>query len=648
MRVLFRNRVLLLFDLAGWAILPFLALGVRLDGWEGASPYLPRVVIFTCWAILFQFAALWFAGMYRRMWRYASLDELFGISVSLGIAAVLTAAIHFTFSPILVPREAGILGLPRSIPIINGFLAVMWSGGVRFALRYASYRMQRFRGRQKVQRALILGAGDAGSILVRELLANPALDLEPIGFIDDDKRKHGQVIYGIPVIGGRDQLVEAARVHHAGTAIIAMPTAPGTVVRELRDLCQEAQLRALIIPGFEAILTGKVKLSQLRTVQIEDLLRREPVQTDHQQVAELLSGMTVLVTGAGGSIGSELCRQIVRFGVRELVLVGHGENSIFAIHNELRASHPEVRLHAIIADVRDPKRIQGVFRRFRPQAVFHAAAHKHVPLMEDNPEEAVTNNVGGTYNVVTAAERWGTAHFVLISTDKAVNPTNVMGATKRVAERLVHDAAVRCGRDFVSVRFGNVLGSRGSVVPIFQQQIANGGPVRVTHQDMTRYFMTIPEATQLVLQAASLGKGGETFVLDMGKPVKIVDLARDLIRLSGFEPGRDIQIEFTGLRPGEKMFEELFLQGEDHSRTSHDKIYVASNEHTPGPTPRWIVGLMQAARDGDQDAVRRMLTEYVPSLAELPPAAPLPAEVAGALPPPARISGGRDRVRTGS
>ncbi|MEO7332784.1 MAG: polysaccharide biosynthesis protein, partial [Gemmatimonadales bacterium] len=323
-----------------------------------------------------------------------------------------------------------------------------------------------------------------------------------------------------------------------------------------------------------------------------------------------------------------------------------GENSIFSINNELRANYPEVKIHAVIADVRDPKRIQSIFRRFRPQAVFHAAAHKHVPLMEDNPEEAVTNNVGGTYNMLQAAERWGTEHFVLISTDKAVNPANIMGATKRVAERLVHDAAVRCSRDFVSVRFGNVLGSRGSVVPTFQQQIATGGPVRVTHQEMTRYFMTIPEAVQLVLQAAAMGRGGETFVLDMGSPVKIVDLARDLIRLSGYEPGRDIQIEFTGLRPGEKMFEELFLGDEHHARTAHEKVYVATNEHEPGPSQRWIVELMQAARVGDQDCVRAMLTEYAPTLAEIPPAVPLPPEVAGAVPPPARTSG-RERIRTG-
>jgi len=648
MSVLHRNRTLLFIDLVGWSLLPLLALGVRLDGWEGAGPYLPRVAIFTVWAILFQFAALYFSGMYRRMWRYASLDELFSITAALALAGVVTGVIHFTFSPILIPRTPGTLSLPRAVPIINALFAIVWSGGVRFALRYASYRIQRFRGRHKVQRALILGAGDAGSSLVRELLANPALDLEPVAFLDDDPRKHGQVIYGIPVIGGRERLVEAARVNYAGTAIIAMPTASGSVVRELRDLCREAQIRALIIPGYEALLRGKVTPSQLRTVQIEDLLRREPVRTDHQQVAELLSGMTVLVTGAGGSIGSELCRQILRFGVREMVLLGHGENSIFAIHNELRASHPEVRIHAVIADIRDTKRIHEVFRRFRPQAVFHAAAHKHVPLMEDNPEEAVTNNVGGTFNVVQAAERWGTQHCVLISTDKAVNPTNVMGATKRVAERLVHDAAVRSGRDFVSVRFGNVLGSRGSVVPTFQAQIAAGGPVRVTHQEMTRYFMTIPEAVQLVLQAAALGRGGETFVLDMGAPVKILDLARDLILLSGFEPGRDIQIEFTGLRPGEKMFEELFLDSESYSHTSHEKVYVAKNEHLPGPTRQWIVRLRQAARMGDHDAVRVMLTEYAPSLAELPPAVPLPAEVAGALAPHPRTSGGTPRIRSGS
>jgi FlaA1/EpsC-like NDP-sugar epimerase len=643
MRVLFRNRILLLFDLAGWVVLPLLALGVRLDGWDGSGPYLPRIAIFTCWAIVFQFAGLWFAGMYRRMWRYASLDELFGITVSLAIAGVLTGAVHFTLSPILMPREPGILGLPRSVPIINTLFAIMWSGGVRFALRYAAYRMQRTRGRSKANRALIIGAGDAGSMLARELLANPTVDLEPVGFIDDDKNKHGQAIYGIPVLGGKEKLVEAARAHHAGTAIFALPTAAGTVIREMSALCQEAELKPLIVPGFEAILTGKVSVSQLRTVQIEDLLRREPVIIDQAQVAHLLSGMTVLVTGAGGSIGSELCRQIARFGVRKLVLLGHGENSIFAIENELRLKLPELDISAVIADVRDPKRIDATFERFRPEAVFHAAAHKHVPLMEANPEEAVTNNIGGTFNVLQAAERWGTRHFVLISTDKAVNPTNVMGATKRVAEKLVHEAAVRSERDFVSVRFGNVLGSRGSVVPTFQAQIAAGGPVRVTHPEMTRYFMTIPEAVQLVLQAAALGKGGETFVLDMGKPVRIVDLATDLIRLSGLEVGADIRIEFTGLRPGEKMFEELFLDSEHHDRTAHEKIYVARNGEGRGPTERWVMHLVQAARLGDVQGMRQLIAEHVPTLASPVAAAPIPPEFREAV---GRTSG-REQRRSG-
>ena len=647
MRFLFRNRVLLLIDLVGWSILPLLALGVRLDGWDGADPYLRRIVIFTGWAIILQFAALWFAGLYRRMWRYASLDELFGITMALGVAGLVTGVVHFTLSPILFPRGPDDLSLPRSIPIINALLAIMWSGGVRFALRYVAYAAQRNKGRGRGQeRALIIGAGDAGSVLVRELLANPTLELEPVGFIDDDKSKHGQSIFGISVLGGREKLVESARVHHARTAIIALPAEAGHVVREIRDLCVAAELRVLIVPGFEAILTGRVSATQLRTVQIEDLLRREPVKTDQAQVAHLLSGMTVMVTGAGGSIGSELCRQIARFGVRKLILLGHGENSIFGIENELRTRNPELDLTAVIADIRDPKRIDSTFERFRPEAVFHAAAHKHVPLMEGNPEEAVTNNIGGTYNMLQAAERWGAKHFVLISTDKAVNPTNVMGATKRVAEKLVHEAAVRTGRDFVSVRFGNVLGSRGSVVPTFQAQIAAGGPVRVTHPEMTRYFMTIPEAVQLVLQAAALGKGGETFVLDMGQPVKILDLARDLIQLSGLAVGRDIRIEFTGLRPGEKMFEELFLDSEHHDRTAHEKIYVARNGHGPSPTERWVVQMVQAARNGDRETLREMLAEFTPTLASPLPPAPVPPEFLEAGASPKRNSG-RDRARSG-
>lgn len=625
--LLFRNRTFLLLDLFGWAVIPWAALALRLDGLAGAAAYAHRATLYTLWAIGFQFLGLYLAGMYRRMWRYASLAEMFSISAVLGLAGVAAALAERLVSALLLAPGAGESLLPRSIPIISVLLAVMWSGGTRFTLRYASQVARR--GRRRGERTLILGAGDAGSALVRELQSSAAFELEPVGFIDDDPATHGQVIHGIPVLGGRQAIAWLARTHRVGTAIIAMPTASGVVIRELRALCVAAELRVLTVPGLQALLTGKVTVSHLRQVQIEDLLRREPVHTDEEGVRQLLAGMTVLVTGAGGSIGSELCRQIARLGVPELVLLGHGENSIFAIENELRAQYPALRLSAVIADVRDPARIDAVFARFRPGAVFHAAAHKHVPLMETNPEEAVTNNVGGTHTVLQAAERWEVPHFVLVSTDKAVNPGNVMGATKRLAEELVRVTALRTGRSYLSVRFGNVLGSRGSVVPTFQAQILAGGPVYVTDPEVTRYFMTIPEAVQLVLQAAALGQGGETFVLDMGEPVKIVDLARDLIELSGLEVEQDIRIEFTGLRPGDKLFEELFLDSEHHGRTAHQKIFVAPAGPGTGLAAHELQVLIHAAQTGDRERMLELLSELVAAVEERNGgSAPAPDDVA--------------------
>ncbi|HLB37728.1 MAG TPA: nucleoside-diphosphate sugar epimerase/dehydratase, partial [Gemmatimonadales bacterium] len=446
----------------------------------------------------------------------------------------------------------------------------------------------------------------------RELRANPQLQLEPVGFIDDSVSKRGITIQGLQVMGAREDIPELARLYNVHKVIIAMPTVPGSVIREIRDICDRAKLQAKIIPGVFDIISGRVNVSQLRDVQIEDLLRRKPVQTDEGAVAALVKGSTVLVTGAGGSIGSEICRQAARLGARELILLGHGENSIFELYHELKPECAGTNLVPMIADIRDGARIRRVFESYRPRVVFHAAAHKHVPLMEMNAEEAVTNNVMGTANVVAAAEAVGVSRFVLVSTDKAVNPGNVMGATKLLAERLVHQAAVRSGAAYVSVRFGNVLGSRGSAIPLFQKQIASGGPLTVTHPDICRYFMTIPEAVQLVLQAAALGEGGETFMLDMGDPVRIVDLAKDLVRLSGFEVDRDIKIVFTGLRPGEKLSEDLFGGGEETERTAHDKIFVVRNGRPGQDATPGLDLLVAAAEAGDACRLRLVLSEMVP------------------------------------
>jgi FlaA1/EpsC-like NDP-sugar epimerase len=463
-----------------------------------------------------------------------------------------------------------------------------------------------------------MGAGDAGAMIVRELRANPHLGMDPVGFLDDDLGKHDVVIHGVPVLGDRHAIPEMAAGYKVKLIIIAMPTASGRDIRDVVDICDAAGVQTKIVPGLYELLDGAVTVSQLRPVQIEDLLRREPVQTDTAAVGELLRGKRVLVTGGGGSIGSELCRQILRCDPARLIILGHGENSVFEIGEELRTAYPHLapKLVSVIAGTRFPDRIRCVFEEQRPQIVFHAAAHKHVPLMEANPGEAITNNVMGTRIVLDAALATGVERFVMISTDKAVNPTNVMGASKRAAELLVYQAAQRSGRPYVAVRFGNVLGSRGSVVHTFRRQIAAGGPVTVTHPDMRRYFMTIPEAVQLVLQAAVLGCGGEVFVLDMGEPVKIADLARDLIELSGLEVGRDIDIRFTGLRPGEKMFEELFITGESYARTTHHKIFVANNG---AANAACCVGLddavarmIAAAQCGDRAAITQAIQALIP------------------------------------
>jgi FlaA1/EpsC-like NDP-sugar epimerase len=482
------------------------------------------------------------------------------------------------------------------------------------------------RRKQIMTPVAIMGAGEAGSLIVRELLRNPQLGLRVVAFFDDDPSKWRMRLHNIPVVGNRYAIPEAAVRYRFRQVIIAMPTAPGREIRDIVGICERAGVTTKIMPGMYELLGGKVQVTQLRNVEIEDLLRREPIRTDIEAVRELIRGKRVMVTGGGGSIGSELARQIWRFGPAQLILLGHGENSIFEIYHELqerRLANPgptggvadeKPILTPVIADIRFADQMQLIFQRYRPEIVFHAAAHKHVPLMELNPTEAVTNNILGTWYLLQAALASGVNHFVMISTDKAVNPTSIMGASKRVAELLVQEAAQRSGKPYVAVRFGNVLGSRGSVVHTFKRQIAAGGPVTVTHPEMRRYFMTIPEAVQLVLQASVLGKGGEVFVLDMGEPIRIVDLARDLIELSGLEVGRDIEIVFTGPRPGEKLFEELFVDGENYTRTRHEKIYVAT--HPDGMLPfdldDGVMALAVAARRHDREAIIRLLQNLVP------------------------------------
>ena len=603
-----RNRHFFLFDFLFVLITPSLTLILRRDP-LGIPPSLYLgLLLYTGVALVVRLTTFYYMGLYRRYWKYASIDELKQIVLAVFLSSLLAMVVMAVLQGWLQ------FPFPRSIYILDILPVLMSVGGVRLSVRLLAQQQQgKVNGSGRA--VLIVGAGDAGEMIERELGRNPQLNLRPVGFVDDDVLKHKMEIHGVPVLGGLADLDSLISAHQVQQVIIAMPTAPGSVIREVSLRCERLGVETKTVPGIYELVDGTVTINQLRAVQIEDLLRREPVQTDVAAVQELIKGQRVLITGGGGSIGSELCRQVWRCRPSHLILLGHGENSIFEIYHEMRrlGVEPE-RLTAVIADVRFPERLQTVFAETRPDVVFHAAAHKHVPLMELNPAEAITNNVIGTRNLLDAALAVGVAHFVMISTDKAVNPTSVMGASKRAAELLVHQAAQQSGKAYVVVRFGNVLGSRGSVVLTFKQQIEAGGPVTVTDPAMTRYFMTIPEAVQLVLQAAVLGKGGEVFVLDMGQPVKIVDLARDLIELSGLEVGQDIEIVFTGLRPGEKLFEELFLGGEDYGRTCHEKIFTAANgNHSVLDDLEEGLGTLQAAAArNDRQAILHGLQNLVP------------------------------------
>jgi FlaA1/EpsC-like NDP-sugar epimerase len=508
-------------------------------------------------------------NMYSSLWRYASIDELLSVVASV---SAYCAAVYILF--LIVPDS-----LPRSVYVLQWFILMAFIGGTRLLYRaFGSVRRGMKNGRHFTN-VLVIGAGQAGSMVIKELREHPELKLSPAVILDEDKSKHNTTIHSVPVVGGMDMLGDVVERYFIKEIIIAIPSASEHVIRDIANQCKETGCRLRRLPGVYKILDGKVSIQQVRDVKIEDLLGRAEVSLDIQGIRSYISGQVVLVTGAGGSIGSELCRQIARFEPSLLVMVDMYENDVYLLNLELRESYPDLPMKVLIGSVRDKDRIKQIFSTFKPQVVFHAAAHKHVPLMEDSPGEAIKNNVFGTINVAEAADKYGAKRFVLISSDKAVNPTNVMGASKRVAELAIQHLNKNSMTEFVAVRFGNVLGSNGSVIPIFKRQIALGGPVLVTHPEVTRYFMTIPEAVQLVIQAATMAQGGEIFVLDMGEPVKIVDLARDMIMLSGFKPDVDIKIEFIGLRPGEKLYEELHLSDEDVDRTSHDKIFVLKNDN---------------------------------------------------------------------
>ncbi|WHY00424.1 nucleoside-diphosphate sugar epimerase/dehydratase [Neobacillus sp. DY30] len=503
-----------------------------------------------------------FYHLYNKAWQYASVGELIAIVKAVTFSILVTSAMQ-----LMVFNHTYVRAL-----MITWMLHVILIGGSRFSWRM--FRDNIMNKQKDIKKTLIIGAGSGGTMVARQLLTNHDIDLKPVAFIDDDPKKFKLDILGIPVVGNSDSIAQTVEKYQIENIVIAIPSLKQSELHRIFEECSKTNAKTQIIPKLEDLMTGKISVNQFREVQVEDLLGRDPVELDIDSISEYVSGKTVLVTGAGGSIGSEICRQICKFNPRKIVLVGHGENSIYQIDMELKKQYQDkIEIVPVIGDIQDRARMFDVMEQHRPFVVYHAAAHKHVPLMEYNPREAVKNNVFGTKNVAEAADTFGVSTFVLISSDKAVNPPNVMGATKRFAEMIIQSLAEHSNTKFVAVRFGNVLGSRGSVIPLFKKQIQAGGPVTVTHQDMTRYFMTIPEASRLVIQAGSLARGGEVFVLDMGEPVKIVDLAKNVIKLSGYNI-EEIGIHFTGLRPGEKMYEELLNENEMHPESIFPKIHI--------------------------------------------------------------------------
>ncbi|MCM3731608.1 polysaccharide biosynthesis protein [Fictibacillus nanhaiensis] len=534
--------------------------------------------------------------LYQKAWEYASIGEMLGIVRAVTLSILSAAIIQFIVNGNVYVRVLG----------ITWMLHIILIGGSRFSWRM--YRDYYLRPEVKKSRALIIGAGSAGSMLVRQLIKSHDTDLLPVGFVDDDPKKEKLQIYGVTVFGRTKDIPTLVEKLNIENIIIAIPSLSKKEIQKIYQECSKTNAKTQIMPMIEDIVSGKVAVNQFREVQVEDLLGREPVQLDMESISKKITGKTILVTGAGGSIGSEICRQVSKFKPNKLLLLGHGENSIYQIDMELRNRHgKDFEIIPIIADVQDRDRIFEVMSVHAPDVVYHAAAHKHVPLMEYNPKEAVKNNVIGTKNVAEAADMFGVKTFVLVSTDKAVNPTNVMGSTKRIAEMVIQQLNKTSQTNYVAVRFGNVLGSRGSVIPLFKKQIQSGGPVTVTHPDMTRYFMTIPEASRLVMQAGALARGGEIFVLDMGEPVKIVDLAKNLIHLSGYNI-EEIGIKYAGIRPGEKMYEELLGENEVHKKEVFPKIFI-------GKTVEFDYERVSNLIENHQSFDARFLSDYVLELA---------------------------------
>ena len=554
------------------------------------------------------FFVIW--KLYRSVWRYASANELVNI---VGATACASLA-QFVYCKFTDNR------MPRSYSVLYFFLLTLAICCIRFGyriLRLINNKRMNLLGKEHCVNVMIIGAGAGGDMILKEIENSRYLSMRAKCIIDDQPGCHGKLMRGVPIVGGRESILDAVGRYSIDEIIFAIPSASVQTRKEILDICKESGCKLRTIPGTYQLINGDVSVSSLKEVEIEDLLGREPIRINTEEVLEHVGGKVVLVTGGGGSIGSELCRQLAAHHPKQLIILDIYENNAYDIQQELIRKYPELDLVVLIASVRNKERIDSIFETYRPNIVYHAAAHKHVPLMEDSPHEAIKNNVFGTYKVAQAADRYGVDKFVLISTDKAVNPTNIMGASKRLCEMLIQSMNRNSRTNYVAVRFGNVLGSNGSVIPLFKKQIVEGGPVTVTHPDIIRYFMTIPEAVSLVLQAGAYAKGGEIFVLDMGEPVKILDLATNLIKLSGYRVGEDIQIVFTGLRPGEKMYEELLMNEEGLKETANKMIFIGKPiEFDEEVFRSQLVELEREAMDENSDiraAVEKIVTTYHPA-----------------------------------
>ncbi|MGI6707864.1 MAG: polysaccharide biosynthesis protein [Dethiobacteria bacterium] len=586
----------------------YIALYLRFDGMIPVKymlAYRQLVPFFTIVLLL----SFYLFGLYNRLWQYASVGELVSITASITTATIVNFLILFNSA-----RDGSFL-LPRSVPALHWMATILLIGFSRFSWRFLRGVLFKNRKPGEEKYVLIVGAGDAGATLVRELKQRRYRDnLVPVGFVDDNPTKQRMGMFGLPVLGRREDIPRLVQKYDVDEIIIAIPSASREVIGEIVDICQTTPASLKILPGIYELINGRVSVSQVREVRVEDILGREPVEVDLDSIAGYLTGKAILVTGAGGSIGSELCRQAARFKPRRLILLGHGENSIYEAYQDLSLEFCSLEIIPLICDVKDSAAMNAAFQKYRPEVVFHAAAHKHVPLMEHCPAEAVKNNVLGTFNAARAAHDFSAESFILISTDKAVHPAGIMGATKRIAEMVVQQMARTSKTCFASVRFGNVLDSRGSVVPLFKKQIASGGPVTVTHPEMVRYFMTIPEAVQLVIQAGALARGGEIFILDMGEPVKIISLARRMIRLAGYRPGKDIPIVFTGIRPGEKLYEELLTSAEETEATLHQSIFMArpDNNFSELKLKRFLNSITDAGWNPTREEVIALIRSVLP------------------------------------